>query len=56
MLYCINEWWLILLVFTPFILGLLTGISHTYRKFLMKAMKKLPLEEFNKLVDDKHEV
>lgn len=51
MLYQINEWWLICLVIAPFILGLLSGIRVTKQKIIMKLLKTIDINEFEKLMD-----
>lgn len=51
MIYHINTWWLVLLVITPFLLGLLYGIRFTKHKITMKLMQKLSIEEIEKLLE-----
>lgn len=51
MIYQINEWWLICLIITPFVLGLLSGIRVAKQKITMKLLKTLSIDEFKKLMD-----
>lgn len=52
MIYQINGWWLILLIITPFILGILVGLRVMKQKIIMKLLKKLSINEFEKLMDE----
>jgi len=55
MQYTIDTWWLILLVFTPFVLGLLIGIYKTKIFVMEMLLKKMDINELEKLLDDKNE-
>jgi uncharacterized protein YneF (UPF0154 family) len=55
MQYTIDTWWLILLVFTPFVLGLLIGIYRTKIFVMEMLLKKMDINELEKLLDEKNE-
>jgi len=52
MIYQINGFWLILLIMTPFILGILVGLRVMKQKIIMMLLKKLSINEFEKLMDE----
>lgn len=51
--YSINAWWLIALVFIPFLLGIIIGVKVAVQKIYIKLLKKLDTEQIKKLMDEK---
>jgi len=54
-MYEINAWWLILLVFTPFVLGLLVGLNRAKSIMVEMMLKKLDIDQIEKLMEDDDE-
>jgi hypothetical protein len=50
MYFLLTPLWLVLLVFAPFVLGLLAGLNSMKRKITMHLLKKLSIEEFERLM------
>jgi hypothetical protein len=50
--YTINAWWLIALIFIPFLLGLIIGVKVAIQKIYIKMLKKLDMDQIKKLMDE----
>jgi len=50
--YVIGIWWIIPLIFVPFILGLLTGLNVMREKITTKLLESMSIDEFKKLLDE----
>jgi hypothetical protein len=51
MIYEIGIFWIIPLIMCPFFLGILTGVKTARQRIMIKLLKKMDLEELQKLLD-----
>lgn len=49
--YVINTWWLILLIFSSFTLGMISGLKVMKEKITMKLLKEMNIEEIKRLME-----